>query len=314
MNIIEIKGLNKHFGSLSALDDVNLAIEKGSVVGLLGPNGAGKTTLLRILNGILVKDSGEVLINGEEASLSAARKIGYMPEERGLYENMTVENQIIYFGQLKGAEKSEIRDIMNEYLELFNLKGSNKRKVKELSKGNQQKIQIISTLVHRPEIVILDEPFSGFDPINGAILQELIDRLKAQGTTVIISSHNMHAVEAMCDSIILINKGSLILQGNIDIIKQYYKKGEYRVACNSRLELNMLGETGKIEWIKQIPQIKGVPGIAYNFKKSEGINNISILDEISKQTEITLFEEVLPSLNDIFISIIKSTGSNAANK
>ena len=314
MNIIEIKGLNKHFGSLLALDDVNLEIEKGSVVGLLGPNGAGKTTLLRILNGILVKDSGEVRINGEEASLKAARRIGYMPEERGLYENMTVENQIIFFGQLKGAEKSDIRGIMNEYLELFNLKGSNKRKVKELSKGNQQKIQIISTLVHRPEIVILDEPFSGFDPINGAILQELIDRLKAQGTTVIISSHNMHAVEEMCDSIILINKGCLILQGNINTIKQYYKKGEYRVACSSKLELNMLGETGKIEWIKQIPTIKGVPGVAYNFKKSDGVNNISILDEISKQAEITLFEEVLPSLNDIFISIIKSTECDSTNK
>ena len=306
MNIIEISNLSKYFGSTLALDDINLCIEKGTVLGLLGPNGAGKTTLLRILNGIMIKDNGSVLIDGENSNLSTAKKIGYMPEERGLYDNMTVENQIMYFGQLKGASKENIRAIMEEYLNLFNLKGANNRKVKELSKGNQQKIQIISTLVHNPEIVILDEPFSGFDPINGAILQQLIEKLKSKGTTIIISSHNMHAVEEMCDSIALINRGKLILQGDIADIKQQFKRNEFRIAVSDRLDLNQIGETGKIEWINQIASLNGYKAYCYQLKKKNGISNISVISEIGKQSDLYLFEEILPTLNDIFISLVTS--------
>lgn len=304
MSIIEIKNLTKYFGTTLALDDINLSIERGTVLGLLGPNGAGKTTLLRIINGIMLNDNGTILIDGDNASLSTARKIGYMPEERGLYENMTVENQIMYFGQLKGASRSDIKSIMEEYLELFNLKGANKRAVKELSKGNQQKVQIISTLVHNPDVVILDEPFSGFDPINGAILQQLIEKLKSKGTTIIISSHNMHAVEEMCDSIALINHGKLILQGGIIDIKHKFKRDEFRIAVETKLDLNKIGETGKVEWINQIPPVKGYQGFSYQFKKSPGISNISIITEIGKQSDLSLFEEILPTLNDIFISLV----------
>lgn len=304
MKIVEIEGLSKNFGSIFALDNVSLTIEEGETLGLLGPNGAGKTTLLRIMNGIMVKDKGDVKIMGEEASLKVSRSIGYMPEERGLYDNMTVENQIIYFGQLKGAREADIRPIMNEYLSLFNLDGAHKRKVKELSKGNQQKVQIICTLVHRPKLVILDEPFSGFDPINGAILQKLIQKLKEQNTSIIISSHNMHAVEELCDSIALINHGQLILRGKLDEIKHQHKKGVFFINTSQRINLGEIGETGKVEWINQIVAPKGLSGYSYQFKKNENVQNIDILREFAQQSEINKFEEQLPSLNEIFISLV----------
>ena len=302
MAIIEINDLNKNFGSLLALDGVSMNVEQGAICGLLGPNGAGKTTLLRIINGILTKDSGTVKIFGEDASLETARKLGYMPEERGLYDNMTIENQILYLGQLKGGSAARIRTVMNEYLELFNLKGNEKRKLKELSKGNQQKVQIISTLVHEPQLVILDEPFSGFDPINGQLLQELIGRLHANGTTVILSSHNMHAVEEMCDSIALINRGRVLLQGDINEIKEQNKKDEIILVTSSPLPLSALGEKGLIDWMRLDSSAVKRKGYTYRLKKAPGISNIDLLTEISAHSEISLFEEALPSLNDIFIS------------
>ncbi|MBD5341613.1 MAG: ATP-binding cassette domain-containing protein [Bacteroides sp.] len=302
MAIIEINDLNKNFGSLLALDGVSMNVEQGAICGLLGPNGAGKTTLLRIINGILTKDSGTVKIFSEDASLETARKLGYMPEERGLYDNMTIENQILYLGQLKGGSAARIRTVMNEYLELFNLKGNEKRKLKELSKGNQQKVQIISTLVHEPQLVILDEPFSGFDPINGQLLQELIGRLHANGTTVILSSHNMHAVEEMCDSIALINRGRVLLQGDINEIKEQNKKDEIILVTSSPLPLSALGEKGLIDWMRLDSGAVKRKGYTYRLKKAPGISNIDLLTEISAHSEISLFEEALPSLNDIFIS------------
>lgn len=300
--ILEIDNLTKYFGSLNALDEVSMSVEEGAICGLLGPNGAGKTTLLRIINGILAKDSGSVRIKGEDASLKTARKIGYMPEERGLYDNMTIENQIMYFGQLKGGSPAKIREVMRDYLQLFNLSGNERRKLKELSKGNQQKVQIISTLVHEPELVILDEPFSGFDPINGQLLQQLIERLHNNGTTVMLSSHNMHAVEEMCDSIALINHGKLLLQGNINDIKEDNKRDEIIVNTTGPLPLSKIGEAGFLEWIKLENSANNRHGFRYRLKKQPGISNISLLNEISKHSDISLFEEALPSLNDIFIS------------
>ena len=302
MSILEISNLNKNFGSLLALDNVNMTVEQGAICGLLGPNGAGKTTLLRIINGILTKDSGSVLVFGEEASLQSARKLGYMPEERGLYDNMTIENQILYLGQLKGGDAPRIREVMNEYLELFNLKGNEKRKLKELSKGNQQKVQIISTLVHEPKLVILDEPFSGFDPINGQLLQELIARLHNTGTTIMLSSHNMPAVEEMCDSIALINHGKVLLQGNINDIKEENKKNEIRIVTASPLPLSKIGEKGYLDWIHLDENAAKRKGYTYSLKKAPGVSNIDLLTEISTHSDISLFEETLPTLNEIFIS------------
>ncbi|MBQ5724414.1 MAG: ATP-binding cassette domain-containing protein, partial [Muribaculaceae bacterium] len=251
MNILEIKSLNKQYGQLKALDNVDLDVTRGSVFGLLGPNGAGKTTLLRIINSILVKDSGSVKINGEDVSLATSHYLGYMPEERGLYGKMQVEEQIMYFGLLKGGEKSMLRQNMKEYMELFELSSDGKRKVEELSKGNQQKVQIISTLVHDPELVILDEPFSGFDPINGALLTQLINRLHNRNVTVMLSSHNMPAIEEMCSDIALINRGQMLLSGRIEDIKEANKTGKLELTTRSPLSVGLAMDSEVIESIEQ---------------------------------------------------------------
>ncbi|MBO5747827.1 MAG: ATP-binding cassette domain-containing protein [Muribaculaceae bacterium] len=301
MNILEIKSLNKQYGQLKALDNVDLDVARGSVFGLLGPNGAGKTTLLRIINSILVKDSGSVKINGEDVSLATSHYLGYMPEERGLYGKMQVEEQIMYFGLLKGGEKSMLRQNMKEYMELFELSSDGKRKVEELSKGNQQKVQIISTLVHDPELVILDEPFSGFDPINGALLTQLINRLHNRNVTVMLSSHNMPAIEEMCSDIALINRGQMLLSGRIEDIKEANKTGKLELTTRSPLSVGLAMDSEVIESIEQIDSKDWRKGITYSIRRRPNVSNNDILQAISMQAEILHFEEVLPSLNDIFI-------------
>lgn len=301
MKVLTIQNLNKRYDKVEALSEFNLEVEPGSILGLLGPNGAGKTTLLRIINGILSMDTGEVKILGEDINLKTAQKIGYMPEERGLYDNMTVANQILFFGQLKGGSPARLREVMREYLELFNIADFENRKVKELSKGNQQKVQIIATLVHEPDLVILDEPFSGFDPINGALLQQLIDRLHQRGTTVILSSHNMHAVEEMCDSIALINKGRLLLSGSIEDIKEANKTDEIIITTSSPLDKETLVNSGLLTSICEDSGKNGRKGYAYRLRKSPGTVNADLIAGIAKQADVLHFEEALPSLNDIFI-------------
>lgn len=300
-NILEIRGLTKHFGGLRALDNVSFNVEKGSILGLLGPNGAGKTTLLRIINGIMVSDSGSAEIFGKPVSLKTTGHIGYMPEERGLYDTMRVEDQILYFGQLKGGEKKRLREVMNEYLELFNLSGDKRRLVKELSKGNQQKVQIISTIVHEPELVILDEPFSGFDPINGALLQELIGRLHDRGVTIMLSSHNMPAIEGMCSDIALINKGQLLVKDSIQDIKELNKDDSLILTTKAPLSLPLMLDSGVVESIEPIDSLNWRKGYAYNVRKSAGKSNMDLLDAAAIQSDIIHFEEKLPSLTEIFI-------------
>ncbi len=304
--ILEIDNLSKRFANVVALDNVSLSVEKGSILGLLGPNGAGKTTLLRIINGLLTIDCGTVSVSGEKVSMETSRRIGYMPEERGLYDNMTIANQILFFGQLKGGEVKRMREVMKEYLELFNLTGQENRKVKELSKGNQQKVQIIATLVHEPELVILDEPFSGFDPINGALLQDLISRLREKGTTIILSSHNMHAVEEMCSHIALVNHGHILLSGKLEDVKEANKRDDIIVTTKSPLNTDFLLQGGKLIEVKPTTTQMGRKGYSYMMKKKPGVHNAELLAEIALQSEITLFEEALPSLNDIFISYTTS--------
>ncbi len=302
MNILEIDSLVKNYASTKALDNVTFSVEQGEICGLLGPNGAGKTTLLRIINSILVSDSGSVKINGLPASLEAGKQIGYMPEERGLYEKLKVEDQILYFGQLKGGDLPRLRVVMNEYMEIFNLQGQGKRKVKELSKGNQQKVQIIATLVHEPSLVILDEPFSGFDPINGALLQDLITRLREKGATIMLSSHNMPAIEDMCNTIALINHGELLVKGEIGEIKEQHKTSEYILTTRNPISLPLLLDSGLIEKAEATQPAKWRKGSAYVLKKKDGVRNNDILEAVSIQGEILTFEERLPTLNDIFLS------------
>lgn len=299
--ILQIRNLKKFFGEKRALNDVSFDVEKGSITGLLGPNGAGKTTLLRIINGIMVSDGGEALIKGTPVSLKTTGLLGYMPEERGLYDKMRVEDQILYFGQLKGGDKKRLREVMKEYLQLFNLYDDRRRKVKELSKGNQQKVQIISTLVHEPELVILDEPFSGFDPINGQLLQELISRLHDRGTTIILSSHNMPAIEEMCSDIALIDHGNLLVKDSIENIKEANKDDTLLLTTNSKLQTTPLIDSGIVTEIEPSRAINWRKGYAYTVKKAKGKTNMDLLDAVAFQSDILHFEEKLPSLTEIFI-------------
>lgn len=300
-NILEIRNLRKFFGDKRALNDVSLGVRRGSITGLLGPNGAGKTTLLRIINGIMVADSGEALINGRQASLETTSMIGYMPEERGLYDKMRVEDQILYFGSLKGGKKKRLREVMNEYLQLFNLEADRRRKIKELSKGNQQKVQIISTLVHEPELVILDEPFSGFDPINGQLLQELIERLHSRGATIMLSSHNMPAIEEICSDIALINQGNLLVNDSIINIKEANKDNSILLTTSSPLSLDIILDSGVVADIEPAKTLNWRKGFAYKVNKLPGKSNMDLLDEVAMQADILHFEEALPSLTDIFL-------------
>lgn len=309
MKILEIDNLVKDFVTTRALDGVSFSVEKGEICGLLGPNGAGKTTLLRIINGIMVSDSGSVLINGEQASLKTGRSIGYMPEERGLYEKMSVEDQIMYFGKLKGGDPARLRVVMHEYMDIFNLNGQGRRKVKELSKGNQQKVQIISTLVHEPELVILDEPFSGFDPINGALLQDLIARLSEKGATIILSSHNMPAIEEMCGTIALINHGRLLVKGELSDIKDSHKTQDLLLTTRNPLDIALLTSSGLTDSITEAPLQKGRKGYSYLIRTNQDVKNIDLLGAIAIQAEIIQFEERLPSLNDIFLAYTTTQAS-----
>ncbi|MDE5887511.1 MAG: ATP-binding cassette domain-containing protein [Muribaculaceae bacterium] len=310
MNILEIEGLTKHFANSTALNNVSFNIKEGEICGLLGPNGAGKTTLLRIINGLLVSDAGKITVNGAPVSLDTGKHIGYMPEERGLYEKISVEDQIMYFGQLKGGEKKRLREVMTEYMDIFNLSGQGKRKIKELSKGNQQKVQIISTLVHEPKLVILDEPFSGFDPINGLLLRDLIARLNEKGATIILSSHNMPAIEEMCSTIALINHGNLLVKGEIAEIKEQHKTTELILTTRNPISLPLLTDSGLISDIKPCQTLKWRKGNAYAITKKDGIRNNDILEAVALQGEVIHFEEKIPTLNEIFINYTSDGGDN----
>lgn len=302
MNILEIDGLTKCYGHHIALDNVSLNIKRGTIFGLLGPNGAGKTTLLRIINSILVSDSGIVKVNGIPVSVgTTSPKIGYLPEERGLYPKMRVEDQIMYYGLLKGMDKNRLRDNMLFYLEMFNLGADRYRKIEELSKGNQQKVQIISTVVYNPELIILDEPFSGFDPINGSLLTELIEKLSNSDATIILSSHNMNAIENICDNIAILNKGKLLISGDLADIKQSHKTGIIDITVEHSLSIPMLYDSGLISNVNTIDVDKFRQGYRYNILPNQGISNNMVIREISMQSEIIKFEEKLPSLEELFL-------------
>lgn len=306
MNVLEIENLTKYFGEVRALDNVSFGIREGSICGILGPNGAGKTTLLRIINGILTIDAGSVRILGEDASIEASRNIGYMPEERGLYDTMRMQDQILYFGQLKGGDKKRITKVMHEYLELFNLKGQERRRIKELSKGNQQKVQIICTLVHEPKVVILDEPFSGFDPINGQILQQILERLHRDGTTIILSSHNMPAIEEMCSDIVLVNHGHILVSDSMENVKEMHKDNTLLLTTSTELSIPMLVSSGTVSAIEPIENLNWRRGYAYRLKRDVSHSNNDVLDAVAMQSQVLHFEEALPSLKDIFIGYTKA--------
>ncbi|MBO7259340.1 MAG: ATP-binding cassette domain-containing protein [Paludibacteraceae bacterium] len=294
MNLLEIEHVVKQYDKHRALDDVSLTVPRGSIYGLLGPNGAGKTTLIRIINGITAPDSGKILLNGEPINSNSTTTIGYLPEERGLYKKMKVGEQALFLAQLKGLSRSKAREELKYWFEHFEIQGWWDKKVEELSKGMAQKVQFIITILHRPQLLILDEPFSGFDPINAEAIRAEILQLNKAGTTIILSTHNMGQVEQLCDEIALINQSRIVLQGNVDEIRKMHATNTFHVQTSC--PLHMHHDTIKITSTEKENN--------YLIVKPEGMSNNALLQELMQQSNIVSFEELLPSMNEIFIKTV----------
>ncbi len=288
--------VSKSYANHKALDKVSISVPEQSIFGLLGPNGAGKTTLIRIINLISILDEGEVLLNGRSIKPNDTSLIGYLPEERGLYKKMKVGEQALYLAQLKGLSKHDARNRLKTWFEKFEIDSWWNRKVEELSKGMQQKIQFIATVLHEPQLLIFDEPFSGFDPINVNLLKDEILNLRDQGATIIFSTHNMASVEELCDNIALINNSKTILQGKIQEIKERYKSNMYKIAYRSPKPLlfdrSIYNITNSIH--KNGLEVASI-------KIEDGSTPNDLLSHVISQVEVVSFDEILPSVNDIFI-------------
>ena len=300
MNMIVCKDVCKAFGEKVALDNVSLDIPKGKIFGLLGPNGAGKTTLIRIINRITIPNSGTVLFNGQPITQEDVEKIGYLPEERGLYRKMKVGDQAMYLAQLKGMSAREASNELKKWFVRFGIESWWNKKVEELSKGMAQKIQFITTVVHKPSLLILDEPFSGFDPVNAQIIREEILRLRDEGATIILSTHNMESVEELCDNIALINKSKVVISGGVDEIRRRWG--------NNNVELIYSSSTA----------LKSVPGVfavlsddddagrhTAVLSLEEGVDtNTAVAEILSQGLKMSSFRELVPRMNDIFIKLV----------
>lgn len=284
MAIIEIKNVSKSFGEKVALENVSLEIPEGKIFGLLGPNGAGKTTLIRIINRITIPTSGQVLFQGKPITQSDVERIGYMPEERGLYRKMKVGEQAMYFAQLKGMSKADAQSSLKEWFERFGIQKWWNKKVEELSKGMAQKVQFITTVVHNPKLLILDEPFSGFDPVNAEIVRREILRLKEEGSTIILSTHDMSSVEELCDNLALINNSHVVITGGVDEIRRQFGKNE--------VELVYTDEQGTHTSI--LP------------KETDGA--LTLESYLQKGVNIVSYRELIPRMNDIFIKLVNEGG------
>jgi ABC-2 type transport system ATP-binding protein len=301
MIIFSTKEVSKTYANHKALDKVSIDVEQGTVFGLLGPNGAGKTTLIRIINQITAPDEGEISFMGEKLKLEHVHQIGYLPEERGLYKKMKVGEQAIYLAELKGIKKSDAKKRLEYWFNKFDILNWWDRKVEELSKGMQQKVQFITTILHEPKLLIFDEPFSGFDPINANLLKEEILNLKDKGATVIFSTHNMESVEALCDSIALINKSRKILDGKVDEIKQRFKKNEFEIVIPRQNDIkDML-----IDEVELIESSYSNQTQVSKLKIPKGLN-AGLLSNILSRTDLISYKEILPSMNEIFIETVSN--------
>lgn len=300
MALIECKNVCKNFGTKVALDNVSLDVPKGKIYGLLGPNGAGKTTMIRIINRITIPNSGEVLFNGRPITQRDVEKIGYLPEERGLYRKMEVGDQAMYLAQLKGMSEKDARAELKKWFVKFGIQDWWKKKVEELSKGMAQKVQFITTVVHKPSLMILDEPFSGFDPVNAELIRKEILELKEQGATIILSTHNMESVEELCDNIALINKSHLVLSGGVDEIRRQYG--------NNHVELIYSGDNAlaPVEGLFSVISDADDNGrhTAVLSLDHEGLGNEVLTAVIGQGLLVNSFKELLPRMNDIFIKLV----------
>ncbi|HOF15879.1 MAG TPA: ATP-binding cassette domain-containing protein [Bacteroidales bacterium] len=299
MNIIEAHNISKNYGNFTALDNVSISVKKGHILGLLGPNGAGKTTLIRIMNHIIAPDKGEVFFSGEKLTQKHVYQIGYLPEERGLYKKMKVGEQAIYLARLKGIHRNEAIKRLRYWFDKFAITPWWNRKVEELSKGMQQKVQFIVTVIHEPAFYIFDEPFSGFDPINVNLLKNEILDLKKQGASIIFSTHNMASVEELCDDIVLINKAEKILEGNIKTIKNQFKENLFQVQFQSA---NPVDLTGLLTENFDIQSIENNEDEYTALIKIQANTQNDLLNALIPHVNIKSFQEIFPSMNDIFIS------------
>lgn len=288
MNFLETEDVVKQYSGHLALNKVSIQVPKGKIFGLLGPNGAGKTTLIRIINRITAPDSGLIRFNGHASCPEDIYHIGYLPEERGLYKKMKVGEQAIYLAQLKGLSYSEARKRLTHWFEKFDIMPWWNRKLEELSKGMQQKVQFIITVIHQPELLIFDEPFSGFDPVNADRLKQEILELKQAGHTIIFSTHNMSSVEEICDEIALINRSQVVLSGNVNEVRQRFKTNAYIIKVRK--------EDGSIEELQLC--------------KEGSVSNSEWLTELASLYEIISFTEEIPSMNDIFINTVSGTNTS----
>ena len=305
-NILSIDSVSKHYGDFTALNNVSLNIKEGSIFGLLGPNGAGKTTLIRIINQITYPDSGKVLFNNSPLELKHVRDIGYLPEERGLYPKMKIGEQAVYLAQLKGLDSSTAKSELNKWFEKFQINDWWDKKVTELSKGMAQKIQFIVTVLHKPKLLIFDEPFSGFDPINANLIKDEILQLRENGATIIFSTHRMESVEELCEDIALINKSNKILDGKLDDIKRRFKSNTFEVGVDSTNpdELNKELES-RYELTR--PSFKTIgDNLKLNVKLKDNQNSEDLLKLLNQNSRVIHFKEVIPSANDIFINSIEN--------
>lgn len=305
--MLEVRNIVKQYAKHRALDDVSTHVEKGSIFGLLGPNGAGKTSLIRIINQITAPDSGEVYFDGERLNPNHIGRIGYLPEERGLYKKMEIGEQMLYLAQLKGLSLKEATDRIKHWFEKMEMQTWWNKKVEDLSKGMQQKVQFVATVVHQPDLIILDEPFSGFDPVNVDIIKEEILALNRNGATIIFSTHRMESVEELCDSIILINKSKKILDGKVRDIKNAYRSNTYRIEYLYREEsIDSVAGLFTIE-----SQLHTGENTALILKIEAGKSINDVLTYLIPKVQIHELKEVIPSIHDIFVQQVTNQDPNA---
>ena len=305
-NLLSIDSVSKKFGSHTALNNISLNIPEGCIYGLLGPNGAGKTTLIRIINQISLPASGKVFFNDQELNASHIKQIGYLPEERGLYPKMKIGEQAIYLAQLKGMDRKMARLESKKWFDKFEISNWWNKKVTELSKGMAQKVQFIVTVLHKPKLLIFDEPFSGFDPINANLIKDEILQLNKEGATVIFSTHRMESVEELCEYITLINKSNKILDGNLDEIKKDFKTNTFEVAVNAP-DAKSLENKLKLEYETFAPTFRTIgDNLRMNIRLVSGQNSDKLINLLNSNSRLIHFKEVIPNVNEIFINSVKN--------
>ncbi|WP_100616086.1 ABC transporter ATP-binding protein [Confluentibacter citreus] len=305
-NLLEVNGVSKNYGDFTALNNVSLTVPKGSIYGLLGPNGAGKTTLIRIINQITMPDSGTVFLDGTALNANHITDIGYLPEERGLYKTMKVGEQVLYLAQLKGLSKAEAKIRLKYWFERLEIGDWWNKKIQELSKGMAQKIQFVVTVLHNPKLLIFDEPFSGFDPINANLIKDQILQLRNDGATVIFSTHRMESVEELCDDITLIHKSNKILDGKLVDVKRQFKTNTYEVGITVQEKSSLQQELSQKFQIAPANFRTLGDELKLNIKLSENDKANDLLSFLTSRGDVSHFVELIPSVNDIFIQTVKN--------